>query len=208
MKVGDLFEPDKLKGACDKVDNIQCDYLIIGKAKKYAIERKTWTDLLGSIKDGRLFDQLQRLKNLQSTDGFEPRLIIEGYKFMLFKYKKINKAQLEGLLTAVIDFGVPILYAETQDATIMQLNLLDKRAGDTEEYIRPTIAKVNRDSKTEKEDILCAIDGIGRVSAKKLLRHFGTVKNAINADELSLCRVIGVREARHLQSTYTEQYED
>jgi ERCC4-type nuclease len=204
MIIADIYEPDKLKGAADKVENIQADYMVVGEHKKYVIERKTWTDLLGSIKEGRIWDQLRRLKNLEASDGYQPRLIIEGYKFMLFKYKRVGKAQLEGLLTAIVDFGVPILYAETQDATILQLNILNNNAGEAKEFIRPTIAKTGRTKNEEKEDVLAAVDCIGRKTAKKLLKHFGNIREVVNSDQFYLSTVIGAREAQHFTDVITQ----
>lgn len=194
----DIFEPDKLKAIADKVENIQVDYFIVGKKKKYAIERKTWSDLFSSLKEGRVWDQLTRLKNLQA-EGYEPRLLIEGHKFILFKYKKITQAQIAGIEEAILSYGVPIMYADTQDLTIMKLKLMDQKAGDTTEWQRPTIAKTGRTPQEEAEDVLAAIDGIGRKSANKLIKYFGTVKEAINGEIFEVASVIGVREAKHFE---------
>lgn len=198
MIIADIFEPDKLKGAADKVENIQVDYFVVGEHKKYAIERKTWSDLISSLKEGRLFDQLQRLKNLHA-EGYEPRLLIEGQKFILFKFKKVTQAQIAGIEEAVLSFGVPIMYAESQDLTIMKLKLLNNKVGESKEWSRPTIAKTGRNRQEEAEDVLAAVDGIGRKSANKLIKSFGSIKNVINADVLAVANIVGVREAKHLE---------
>lgn len=199
MIIADIFEPDKLKAIADKVENIQVDYFIVGKKKKYAIERKTWNDLFSSLKEGRVWDQLQRLKNLQAEEGYEPRLLIEGHKFVLFKYKKITQAQIAGIEEAVLSFGVPIMYADSQEFTVMKLKLMDQKAGDTSEWSRPTIAKTGRTKQEECEDVIAAVDGIGRKSANKLIKNFGTVKEVVNAELFEIANLIGVREAQHFQ---------
>ncbi len=83
------------------------DYLI---DENICIERKTCSDFLQSLIDGRLFSQLKDLK-----DNFvNPIIIIEG-ETLFMKERKIHPNAIRGALASIaIDYGMPIIWTYNQ----------------------------------------------------------------------------------------------
>ena len=54
-----------------------------------------------------------------------------------------------------------------------------------------------------KENCLCAIQGVGMASAKKLLTEFGSIKEVAEASEESLMKIdkIGEKQAKNIKDT-------
>src|SRR3989338_3795760 len=81
------------------------DYLL---SKRVAVERKTSSDFLSSLTDGRLFKQIEELKsNFRS-----PLLIIEG-NGLFNSDRKIHPNAIRGALASIaLDYGLPILFTQ------------------------------------------------------------------------------------------------
>lgn len=207
MIIGDVYEPDKIKFACDKVESISVDYIIQGSHEKWAFERKTHFDLIGSVRDGRVWNQLERLKDLEKQ-GYKVALILEGYKYLLFKNKniKISQSQYQGILIAIAKYGIPIITTENMDLTIMTLKQIDMSAGKVSEFVRPTISKGGRTIEEEASDMLCAIDGVGRKTADKLLSAYGSIKELVNAETIDLASTVSIREAKHIEEVLNTRF--
>lgn len=214
----DIFEPQQIREAADKVEDLKLDMLVVGDAKKYCIERKQVFDLMSSIREGRIWNQLERLKKLQESDGYLPRLIIEGDKQKLFNFEKVKvrrglkgvafgRSQYIGLLNSIIDFGVPIIYTDNVEDTILTLKNLNKRAGDLSAFVRPTIQKGSgRKVHEEQEDVLSAISGIGNITASKLLKKYGTIQNVWEVEIHELELIAGINTAKHIKEILSIVY--
>lgn len=218
MILVDIFEPEKLKHIADKVEDIKLDMLVVGSEKKYCIERKEIFDLISSTYDGRIWNQLERLKKLQESDGYIPRLILEGNKQKLFTFEKIkvrkglksrpfSKQHFTGLINSILDFGVPIIYTDNIEDTILTLKNIDKRSGDSVKFVRPTIQKGSgRKIYEEQEDIISAISGIGNKTASRLLSKYNTVSDVFGASESDLALIVGVSNAKHIKEIISVIY--
>lgn len=148
-----------------------------------AVERKSSADFISSIFDKRLENQLQEIK--QYPEYF---LILEGD---INETSFVNKNALRGFLLSIITkFHVPILYSKDEEETAIFLLLLAKKQLHPKE---PNIRQ-NKKSFSKQEQlqyILEGFPGIGSKTAKKLLSHFHTIKNIMNASIEELTSVIG-----------------
>lgn len=193
---------DELKSLSDGIEDIGVDYLVYDDSVMYCIERKTISDLISSITSGRLWMQLQRLKEMESdfSGKFVPILIIEGNEFMMKKILKgkYKREWMLGVIVGVINLGIYVIRTETFSETIKVLSKYkDNVDGSKTKKVVFKRAKVLNNEDNEVYAVLCGINGVGAVKAKKLLDKFGTVRNIFNAEREELIDVLGKKVGEH-----------
>lgn len=156
-----------------------------------AVERKTISDLVSSVFDKRFFDQLERLSSTYANSF----LIIEGnvakIREITDRWKAINSA----LVSATLSFNVKILYSMDKRETAEILKMISEKASSEPKrkgitlHDKPKFENI----KQEQEYLIEALPQIGEVLAKRLLEHFGTVREICNASISDLEKVIGSR---------------
>lgn len=157
------------------------DYII----NEIAIERKTISDLKSSIINKRIISQMREIKqypkNLLLLEGFENEDIYQGI---------IHENALRGLLLSIsLDYQVPIIFTKNEKDTAKYLFLLSKKSDKKEFSLRPS--KISFSKEEQLQYILEGFPGIGPVTAKELLKKFGSLKNIINANEEELKEILG-----------------
>jgi ERCC4-type nuclease len=151
------------------------------------MERKTARDFLISLIDGRLFTQVSNLKKHCS----HPVLLIEGNPFKTGL--DFDEMAIRGALISIQTIWyVPIIYSrekqETKDIIIMIgrqeeafIDVVPLRGG-----YRP------KRLKSRQLFILQGLPRVGPTAAKRLLEHFRSVSNAVNAPVEALVQVEGI----------------
>lgn len=176
------------------------DYIL---SDRVAVERKTAEDFVSSLKDGRLFQQLNWLKS-----SFQrPIFILEGEG--LFEAGGMNPASIYGALASIVtDYGIPILHTRDDAETAVMISAISKR-----EYAesRPSATRVDIGASLVQERQHFIIEGLPNVSAvlaRRLLDHFGSVRAVLNASEEELMEVKGVGKkiAREIFRVLDEGY--
>jgi len=176
------------------------DYVV---SDEVGIERKSANDFIQSIIDGRLFDQVERLKRAYE----KPIIIIEGE---LYGIRNVHPNAIRGAITAVaLDWGVPILFSRTKEETAGFIYLMAKR--EQEERKKEVRLRSEKKSLTLTERQRLIVEGLPNVSAtlaKRLLRHFGNVERVFTATEEELREVegIGEKKAREIRKVITAPY--
>jgi len=174
----------------EKKANIKYETLEIGDylIENTIIERKTFTDFIGSMINKRLFDQIHEIKKYPKHF-----LLIEGFYYNYNKFNVHENAIRGMLLSIATDFQVPIIFTENEEDTAKFLILLAKR------YEKPNTQNAIRQTKTlktitqQKEFILEGFPEIGPVATQQLLENFSTLKQIFNATEEQL-KKIGLSE--------------
>ncbi len=164
------------------------DYLL---SKSVAAERKTTSDFLQSMTDGRLFEQLSRIK-----ESFESvLLIIEGET--LFDERNIHPNAIRGALASItVDMAVPIIWTATPLETAEMLFAIAKREqGEKKKSVGIRGKRKFRSMNQQQEFLICGLPEIGAISAKNLLKHFGTPEKVFSASEQDLQQVEGIGKA-------------
>ena len=161
------------------------DFLVNG----VAIERKTISDFLSSMINKRLVRQLEEIKQYPKY-----LLIIEGIDeqelYNDCSHEGINSNAIRGfLLSILLEFQVPIIFAKDYEDTAKFLYLLGKKERKNHVSIRARKKALNK--KEQLQYILEGFPGIGPATAKKLLKRFGCIKKIINASDEELKREIG-----------------
>jgi DNA excision repair protein ERCC-4 len=161
------------------------DYVV---SDRLVVERKTGADLAASIKDRRLFEQVERLR--AAYDAVV--LLVEGEPI------HISSASWKGALGRVMASGVAVLQthdAEDSAAWLLRLHRLEGK-GPTEARGRPRIRRPTDDLEAVAEDVLACLPGISTVIARRLLAHFGSLTAVFAAGEVELRRVHGIGPVR------------
>ncbi|WP_297505016.1 DEAD/DEAH box helicase [Thermococcus sp.] len=176
------------------------DYVV---SEEVGIERKSANDFIQSIIDGRLFDQVERLRKAYEKSV----IIIEGE---LYGIRNVHPNAIRGAIAAVtIDWSVPILFSSGTEETAQFIYLLAKR--EQEERKKEVRLRSEKKALTLAERQRLIVEGLPYVSstlAKRLLRHFGNVERVFTATEEELQEVegIGKKKAREIRKVITAPY--
>ncbi|AEH24965.1 DEAD/DEAH box helicase [Pyrococcus yayanosii] len=178
------------------------DYVV---SEDVGIERKSANDFLQSIIDGRLFDQVKRLKDAYPR----PLLIVEG---QLYGIRNVHPNAIRGALAAVtVDFGVPVLFSYSPEETAQFIFLIARR--EQEERKKDVRLRSEKKALTLAERQRLIVEGLPYVSAtlaRRLLRHFGSVERVFTASVAELMQVEGIGEkiAREIRKVITAPYRE
>lgn len=165
------------------------------------IERKTHSDFISSIIDGRIFEQVKYLK-----ENYEkPIIIVEG-----FSNREMNDNALKATIASLITkFNVSFINTENQSDTAKVVYWLAKK---DQENTNTTLGfkqgKKPKEVKQLQEFILSSIPGISNVLAKRLLDNFENIEKTVNASEIELSKVkgIGKKLANKIKKLLTSKY--
>ena len=165
------------------------DYCVAGS---WLVERKTLTDLVASIIDGRFFRQLYRL--LES--GKSPVLLLEGTSAVLHGSGMSREAIQGALMTTTLFMGIPILRSMSSAETA---SLLVAIARQQKELLQPSHPlkhhyPVRRPKGKLRNQmmVLQSLPGVGAQRAAALLKKFGSVEKIFESDAIELAEVNGV----------------
>ena len=179
------------------------DYLL---SKKVCAERKTTNDFISSIIDGRLFRQLEELKN----NFRSPLMILEG-NGLFNGERKIHPNAIRGALASVsIDYGIPIIKTENNLETAEMLLAIARREQITRKKSVAVRGKKKARSMNHRQEILIAgLPQINTQTAKKLLKRFGSPDGIFSAtrEDLEKLDGIGPKTAKRIRLVLSKKYE-
>jgi ERCC4-type nuclease len=161
------------------------DYVV---SDRLVVERKTGGDLAASIKDRRLFEQIERLSAAYPSVV----LLVEGPPV------HISEDSWKGALGRVLVSGVAVLQTRDPSDTAGWIARLHRLEGKGPSQARG-VARVRRptdDLARVAEDVLTCLPGISTVGARRLLAHFGSLAAVFAADEAQLREVPGIGPIR------------
>ncbi|MHA1171463.1 MAG: ERCC4 domain-containing protein, partial [Candidatus Heimdallarchaeota archaeon] len=175
------------------------DYIL---SDRVALEYKKGEDLLSSIIDGRLFEQLGSLTNAYQI----PILLIEG-----FPSGGIHPEAIAGALSSfVIDFGVSIIQTQNSEesaAIIKRIAMREQKTKKRKPLIRKSMKMGNPNENAIQ--VISSYPGINRTLATRLLENLGSIRKIVNAseDELKKIEGLGVKKSRKLADISNKEYE-
>ncbi len=179
------------------------DYIL---SEQVCVERKSSDDFLKSIIDKRLFEQLGNLK----ASFQKPLLIIEG-DHVLDNSRAVNPNAIRGAIASVsIDYGVPIIWTETQADTAHQLLAIARREQlERKKTVGIRWKRKSRSVAEMQEFLVAGVPNISTAKARNLLGHFKTPEMLFTASETELKKVDGVggKLAKQIRKLLTERYE-
>ncbi len=199
-KNSDIVEGLRRKGLRIAIAALSAgDYYLLASdpSKAVLVERKTVIDFANSIRDGRVWDQVRRLKEAAEEDGVKPLILLEGWLGLIEKRTKWNVAAVLRVIDEIVlDWGIPIVPSHSKEATIAWLAAKARSLGSTESK-RVIRLRVEKKPLTLRERILYVAESIvGPTLARRLLNHFGTLRAVANASVAELMKVEGIGEKR------------
>jgi len=164
------------------------DYIV---APETIVERKSISDLVSSVFDGRLFDQCNRMK-----ENFQfPIIIIEGNTDKIEELVE-NPFVFYGAVSSVaIDFKIPIISTPNASHTAKLLVSMCSRKDTTK---GPFIKKIRKSDDVQKQQlsVLSSLPGVGEKIAIRMLEKFGTPLKVFSASSTELSKISGLGESR------------
>lgn len=174
-----------------------CDYHITGENGLVVIEHKNPEDYVASLISGHLSDQLTRMsrefdRSFVLVDGPISSALVEGGVT-----RKTYLSSLAGTYIKRADEGkggaVCIIQMDDNWDTAMLLERIQHRMNDPKGLIRtPYIGAPHVVGGNPQLRALCAIKGIGEVSARALLRKFKTLWAITRAEISEIEEVKGI----------------
>jgi ERCC4-type nuclease len=167
------------------------DYDVGGDPRR-VFERKTGSDFLSSLAQGRLFAQLSALRKSR----FAPILLLEGDPLRV-SHSQMRPESIRGALayiTAIL--RVPILPSSGPADSAHLLYAAAKQCQIGQATRGPAGGRRRAARKEQQMQIVLALPGIGRVTARALCARFRSLHDLLNADAATLATVPGVSPAR------------
>ncbi len=165
------------------------------------IERKSHSDLVSSIIDGRVFRQVDELlKNYSKVI-----LIIEG-----FSERKINENALMAAIAFLSLKNISLIFTRNEKETANMIYWIAKKIqNENSKTSGFKVVKKKKNLKELQEQIVSSLPKVRGVLAKRLLKHFGSVENVFKASEHQLKKVKGIGEklAKEIKKVITAKYE-
>lgn len=183
--------PDLLKQIGVKVEMMNLpvgDYIV---ASETVVERKSVSDFISSVFDGRLFDQCNRLK-----EHFEhPAIIIEGNVDEIDKITENPLVFYGAMSSVVLDFKIPVIPTPNASHTAKLLISMCARQGTVK---GPFLKKIRKSGNLQQQQlsILSSLPGVGEKLASRMLEKFGSPSSSLNASSLELSKINGMGESR------------
>ncbi|MFH1521253.1 MAG: ERCC4 domain-containing protein [Candidatus Micrarchaeota archaeon] len=169
-------------------------------SSKVVVERKTRSDFESSIIDGRLFTQMPNL--IQNYERVI--IIIEGTS----PDERISRSALLGAYAAIMtDFGASLIFTRDKEATADLIFNLAKHEQIAKKVPMRIYAKKHTNTPSQAaRAIVEMFPSIGPKMSKKLLAHFGTIENLINASEKDITFVVGKKRAKMIRDILSYEY--
>jgi ERCC4-type nuclease len=167
------------------------DYDVGGDPRR-VFERKTGSDFLSSLAQGRLFAQLSALRKSR----FAPILLLEGDPLRV-SHSQMRPESIRGALayiTAIL--RVPILPSSGPADSAHLVYAAAKQCQIGQATRGPAGGRRRAARKEQQMQIVLALPGIGRVTARALCARFRSLHDLLTADAATLATVPGVSPAR------------
>jgi len=178
----DLLKKEDVEVEIKKISH--GDYLI---NDSITVERKTARDFLVSIIDGRLFNQLSNLKKY----CMNPILLIEGNPYRTdldFDEMAIRGA----LISTQAIWYIPTVFSRSKKDTRNLLLMIGRQEEACVDVVPLRGGYRPKRRKSRQLFILQGLPKVGPTVAKRLLEHFRSVSNVLNATVEDLMHVDGI----------------
>lgn len=186
--VADSREPDK--HPFDTEELPAGDYVVTGPDSGIIIERKEWTDLVGSLRSGKIYQQLRMCKE----QDYRVVLLIEGDRRDAIRYANSSNYELRRFITSLVANSpeIELLYSKDYNETINIVEDLEEWLGDDSEHTHSVREAEKVPFSKRPQYVIEGLPGVGPKTAQLLLEEFETVENVITASKGELQRVEGI----------------
>lgn len=189
-------------------EELDCgDYVITGPDDGIIIERKEFTDLVSSMRSGKLYQQLRMCRE---QEDYRTVLLVEGSRSNAIRYANSTHYEMRRLLTSLLATApdIQMMFSQSYQETIGIVKDLDEWIGDDKKREHRIREAEKVPAGERPRYIVEGLDSIGPSTAKKLLDHFGDVRSIMTAgrDELQEVSGIGPKTADKIVAHVTQDY--
>ena len=176
------------------------------------IERKSMADFISSIRSGRIWDQMNRISNLDHLNGIrvQHRILavhgtFEDYFAQIPDYQISDEIKGDGfwrfitksMTDVILKYGIPIIMLNNRNQFIELIKYL---ASTNLDFINTYVIKrrtsqnkrIKSTGKDLQIDMLCSIPLISYKLAERLLDEFKTISSICEASQKDLRKVKGI----------------
>ncbi len=168
------------------------------------IERKTVSDFISSILDGRLFEQALNLSRVSAN----PTFVIEGEIRNGLRYFENVNAFWGALASLIYDFKLRVFFTNSSEDTAALIYVISNRKKKIEEdvWVKPKKKKVTVEEL--QISVLTSLPGIGPTTAKRLLKALGSLREVFNAEPnvLSTIGKISIQKSKQIHELINAKY--
>ena len=155
-------------------------------------ERKTASDFLSSLAQGRLFAQLSALRKSR----FAPILLLEGDPLRVSQ-SQMRPESIRGALTYIATtLRVPILPSSGPEDSAQLIYAAAKQCQVGHATHGPPAGRRRATLSEQQMQIVLSLPGVGRATARAVCARFGSLHDLLNADAAQLSTVPGVGPTR------------
>ncbi|MCL4380795.1 MAG: helix-hairpin-helix domain-containing protein [Candidatus Marsarchaeota archaeon] len=175
------------------------DYIL---SDRICVERKTISDFESSIINGRLFEQLDKLRQAYEF----PLVLIEGN---VSEFRLNLNAIMGAVVSIYVEYRIQTIFCFDVFDTAKTIKTIAEHEQRTEKRMPSLKGSARAYSNDEfKEYMIGNLPGIGPKLARQLLSKFRTIKNMANsnAGELEKVEKIGQKKSRRIHEIFTEEY--
>lgn len=156
------------------------------------IERKTLTDFVASIKEGRIFRQAYSIAGLKKHAVF----ILEGRSYTLADSNMKREAIMGVLIHLSVVLGIPVIRSIDLNETLYLIKSIARQTNNKSDinkvYTLPKKSKRSGVTNKQKIKLLQMIPGLGTEKSVALLEKFGSIKKIALAKPSKLTEVKGI----------------
>src|SRR5947209_8668762 len=167
------------------------DYDVGGDPRR-VFERKTGSDFLSSLVQGRLFAQLTALRKSR----FAPILLLEGDPLRV-SHSQMRPESIRGALTYITAIlRVPILPSLGPEDSAQLVYAAAKQCQIGHTTPGPAAGRRRASLAEQQMQIVLSLPGVGRATARAVCARFRSLHDLLNADAATLATVPGVGPSR------------
>jgi ERCC4-type nuclease len=172
--------------------HIEVTPLHVGGDPRRVFERKTGSDFLSSLAQGRLFAQLTELRKSR----FVPILLLEGDPLRV-SHSQMRPESIRGALTYITAIlRVPILPSSEPSDSAHLVYAAAKQCQIGHAAHGPAAGRRHASLPEQQMQIVLSLPGVGRTTACALCGRFRSLHELLSADAATLATVPGVSPAR------------
>jgi Fanconi anemia group M protein len=175
-----------------EVAQLQMGDYDVGGDPPRVFERKTASDFLISLAEGRLFQQLALL--LQSD--FAPILLLEGDPLRVTR-SQMRPESIRGAMTYIAGIlHIPILPSSGPSDSAHLLYAMAKQCQVGYSTPGPAVGRRGASLSEQQMQILLSLPGIGPATARALCIQFGSLHELLSADATTLATIPGISQTK------------
>lgn len=171
------------------------DYWIPKQQGFILIERSTYSDFIGKIISGRLWEQVRKCKEASDDVYF----LLEN-PFM----QKFSKVSYKAIVAAKASLSREVRLFETRNASetlVFIKKLYDKYNSDDNKEFKEVRVKPKKMSYYEQARfMLLGLNGVGDSTVNKIFESYGSLYNVLRTKENELADVVGERLANQIRN--------